>query len=373
MSWYDPFSDSYAKSPDMTPSEPPTPDLVPPLGATPPQILAQEAAEGRRGAAWRLLHWVIENDPRAMMAVSTSRDPRLAQHLLEFIALGTWAGKAFHVPSTLRSPYARTCLRTLFMPPSGMDEATSQKVLLPALYDAQPAVRMTAMHLLGIIGSEAAVPELIAALHDPSADIRQEAIKALGRTGSFAAVPALLKVLHDSDERQGSQIFQALVSLGHVAVPGLLEASQSRSAWIRWHSIRALSEIHDERALSRLVHALNDTDHGVAWMAAKGLTTFGRAYVEPVLLLLTTAEMTPWLAETASYVLSRQYPGHNELKPYLDPVIQQMQHSAYRVSTCSAALQALDQLQANGLYYQAQPWSSTPTPQRHSQTESVAQ
>lgn len=366
MSYYDPFSDSYVNSPNITP------DPIPPLGATPPQILAQEAAEGRRGAAWRLLHWVIENDPRAMTAVASSRDPRLAQHLLEFIALGTWAGKAFHVPSMLRSPYARTRLRTLFIPPSGIDPAISEKALLPALHDTRPAVRMTTMHLLGIMGSQSAVPELIAALHDPLSDIRQEAIKALGRTGSVAAAPALLNALHDSDEQQGSQIFQALVNLGYVAVPGLLEASQSHSAWIRWHSIRALSEIHDERALSRLVHALNDTDHGVAWMAAKGLITFGRAYVEPVLLLLTTAEMTPWLAETASYVLSRQYPGHNELKPYLDPVIQQMQHSTYRVGTCLAALQALDQLQANGLLPQAQPWSTTPTPQRHSQTESVA-
>lgn len=327
-------------------------DIAPPVGETPPQMLAQEAAEGRRGAAWRLLHWVMENDPRAIEAVSSSKDARLAQNLLEFVALGTWAGKPFVVPVPLRSPYARTRLRTLFVPPAGMDEAVSERVLLSALHDARPAVREAAMHMLGIMGSRAAVPELIEALHDPAPGIRLQAIKALGRTGSSRAVSALLNALHGSDEQQGSQIFQALVNLGHVAVPALLEASMSSSSWMRWHSIRALGEIHDSRAFSRLVQGLTDSDHSVAWMAAKGLAPFGKECVEPVLRLLITAEMTRWLAETASYVLSRQYPGHAELKPYLDPVIQQMHRSAYKAGTGYVAMRALDQLEVSGLLNQ---------------------
>ncbi len=352
MALYDPSSRTHAESSNIALSEQAVWDASPSIGETPPQILAQEAADGKRGAAWRLLHWVMENDPRALEAVSSSRDTRLAQNLLEFIALGTWTGKSFNVPIALRSPYARTRLRTLFVPPAGIDERVSERVLLPALHDTRPAVRETAMHLLGIMGSSAAVPELIAALHDPAPAIRQQAIKALGRTSSPQAVPALLNALHGSDEQQGSQIFQALVALGNIAVPGLLEASQSSSPWMRWHSIRALGDIHDGRAFPRLVHALTDTDHGVAWMAAKGLALFGRECIEPVLHLLTTAEMTPWLAETASYVLSRQYPGHADLKPYLDPVIQQMHHSAYRAGTCYTAMKALDQLRPSGLLHQ---------------------
>ncbi|MGZ3645885.1 MAG: hypothetical protein ACXVCM_18765, partial [Ktedonobacteraceae bacterium] len=78
-------------------------DVAPPIGITPPQILAQDAAAGKRGAAWRLLVWIMENDPRAIIAVSSLDDDRLAQNLLEFIALGTWAGKPFVVPVPLRS------------------------------------------------------------------------------------------------------------------------------------------------------------------------------------------------------------------------------------------------------------------------------
>lgn len=349
MAFFDPSPKTEGEALDVALPEHSSLDVTPPLGETPPQILAQEAAEGRRGAAWRLMHWVIKNDPRALEAISSSRDARLVRYLLEFIALGTWAGKPFNMPPALRSPYARTRLSTLFLPSLGMDEAISERELLRALHDTRPAVRETAIHLLGIMGSRAAVPELIAALHDPVPMIRQQAIKALGRTGSPDAVPALLHALHGSDERQGSQIFLALVNLGHVAVPGLLEASQSSSAWIRWQSIRALGEIHDGRAFTRLVNGLTDADHGVAWMAAKSLVPFGRECIVPVLRLLTTADTTRWLAETASYVLSRRYPGQDELKPYLDPVIQELHCSAYKTGTSYTAMKALEQLTASGL------------------------
>lgn len=325
-------------------------DVAPPVGETPPRILAQEAAAGHRGAAWRLMHWIMENDPRAVEAVSSLNDDRLAEYLLEFIALGTWAGKPFVVPTPLRSPYARTRLRTLFVPPSGMDEARSERVLLAALHDTRPVVRETAMYILGLMGSTAAVPELLQALHSPLPSTRLQAIKALGRTGSPQAVPALLNALHGADEQQSSQIFMALVNLGHVAVPALIEASQSNSSWMRWHSIRALGAIRDDRAIPVLTRALGDRDHGVAWMAAKGLAPFGKDCIEPVLHLLITTEMTPWLRETSSYVLSRQCKAHPELKPYLDPVIQQMHQPAYRSSSGLAALKAQEQLAANHMF-----------------------
>src|SRR5438270_13640197 len=115
-------------------------DVTPPIGVTPPQVLARDAAEGRRGAAWRLLYWIMENDPRAVVAVSSLDDDRLAQNLLEFIALGTWAGKPFVVPVPLRTTYARTRLRTLFLPGAGIDSVRAQRVAMSAAHDKRPAV-----------------------------------------------------------------------------------------------------------------------------------------------------------------------------------------------------------------------------------------
>jgi hypothetical protein len=324
-------------------------DVTPPIGITPPQLLAQDAAAGRRGAAWRLLYWVIENDPRAMIAVSSLEDDRLAHHLLEFIALGTWAGKPFVVPPPLRSAHARTRLRTLFLSGSGMDTSRAERVLLATMNDKRAAMRENAAHILGILGSRAATPLLITALHDPVQGVKLQAAKALGRVADAAAVSALLKALPEADEQLGSQIFLSLVQLGHVAVPELMEGSVSNSAWMRWHCIRALADICDSRALPVLVHALRDTDHSVAWMAAKGLTKFGKASVAPVLRLLMTADTTPWLVETSSYVLSHECQRNRKLKPYLEPVLQSMHDVAYKVATPQVAQRVLSQLSADGL------------------------
>jgi len=291
----------------------------------------------------------MANDPLAIQAVSASQDERLVQHLVEYIALGTWAGKPFVMPAHLRTPYARTRLRTLFSSPNAIDRSLAERVLLSDLHDARLPIRETAAYLLGIMGSTAAVPQLIPILHDPSPTMRMQAAKALGRSGSSAAVTALLAALRGADEPQSSQIFQALVNLGPLAVPSLLETSQSNSNWMRWHSIRALCEIRDQRALPRLVQALNDPDHGVAWMAAKGLAHMGKECVAPVLHLLISAETTPWLVETASYVLNTQFTNHKELKPDLEPVVQQMHQSAFRVGTGSAALKALEHLETSQL------------------------
>ena len=337
---------------DSAPLEQSDNDVTPPIGITPPQVLAQEAAAGRRGAAWRLLYWIMENDPRAVIAVSSLDDDRLARHLLEFIALRTWAGKPFVVPPPLRSAYARTRLRTLFLPGAGVDPARAERILLTAMHDKRPMVRETAAHILGIFGSPAATSELITALRDPVATVRLQAAKALGSVGDPAAVPALVSALRGADEQLGSQIFTSLVSLRHLAVPALLEASSSSSAWMRWNCMRALGEIGDSRALTVLVKGLCDTDHSVAWMAAKGLVHFGKKSVGPVLQLLTTAEMTPWLVETASFVLSNQYHFNAKLKPYLEPVVQHMRGVAYRVATPHNAQKALSHLIADGLIEQ---------------------
>jgi HEAT repeats len=324
-------------------------DVAPPIGTTPPQVLARDAAAGRRGAAWRLMVWIIENDPRAVDAVSSLDDDRLAQNLLEFIALGTWAGQPFVVPVPLRTVYARTRLRTLFLPGSGMESVRAERVLLSHVYDSRSAMRETAIYLLGIIGNPAATSVLIEALHDPVPAVRLQAAKALGRAGDPDAVPALLAALHGADEQLGSQIFSSLVKLGSLAIPALLQKSKSNSDWIRWNSIRALSAIHDQRVLPVLVEALRDTDHSVAWMGAKGLVQYGELAVQPVLELLMSAQMTPWLAETASYVLHSYAQRNAGAKPILEPVVQRMREAGFRVGTPVAAQKALDQLRDDGL------------------------
>jgi hypothetical protein len=342
-----PLRDNVATTQGSAPLDPTVVDSPPPIGITPPQVLARDAADGRRGAAWRLLMWVIRNDPRAIVAVSSLEDDRLARYLLEFIAFGTWAGKPFVVPEPLRSYYARTRLRTLFLPGAGMDSLRAERVLLEAVSDKRAVVREHAVYILGIMGSRAATPALISLLNDPMPVVRLQAAKALGRVGGEPAVQALLRALHGTDEQMGSQIFRALAKIGNDAVPALLTESTSNVPWIRWQVIRALGEICDHRALPTLVSALRDQDHSVAWLAAKGLARFGKRCLEPVLRLLSTTDVSPWLVETASYVLHEVYIRDPKLKPYLEPVVQSMHGVAYQIATPNAARKALAQLEAD--------------------------
>jgi HEAT repeat protein len=292
---------------------------------------------------------LVESDPWAVVAVSSLEDDRLAAHLLEYLALHTWAGKPFVVPQLLRSPYARSRLRALFVAPSGIAAGCAERVLLAALHDPRSSVRETALDLLGLVGCRAAVPALIQALQDPLPSTRLLAARALGHSSDPRAVQALLAALHGANERQSTQIFMALTRLGHIAVPALLEASRSHSTWMRWHSIRALTEIRDVRAFPVFINALQDSDHAVAWMAARGLVPSGRVCVEPILHMLTTAEMTPWLRETASYVLSAQCQHNSDLKAMLEPLLQEMHRSSYKDGSGYLALRALEQLDAGTL------------------------
>lgn len=342
-----PHSDPYTQNPDnieqqpIPASMPPASELTPPVGETPPQILAEQAAEGHRGAAWRLMIWILKNDPRAIIAVSSLNDDRLARDLLQFIALGTWAGKPFVVPLPLRSPYARTRLRTLFMPEAGMDSERARTVLLAGMESPNSHIRENAAYILGLIGNSQDVPVLIQALNDAVPAVRLQAAKALGRMHAAAAVPALLSTLHSADEFVGTQIFQALVQIGGPAVPALIAECCSISAWTRWHCVRALGEINDARAILVLAQSLNDPDHGVAWMAAKELIQFGKLIVVPTLQVLMSVDTSPWLAETGSYVLHQLYQRYRKLKPYLAPLVQEMQQPSFKIGTAYIAQKTL--------------------------------
>ncbi len=322
---------------------------VPSIGTTSPQLLARDAAEGKRGAAWRLMLWILQDDPRAMTAVAMTDDDRFIDHLLEFIANGTWSGKPFVTPQPLRTAYARTRLRTLFLPDSGINTTRAERVLLHEVTNQQGTIRAEAMHLLGLMKSHRAVPALISALRDPLPNVHLQAAKALGRIGDPTAVSALLNALPHADEQMGSQISNALAQIGKEAVPVLIERYKNSTAWVRWHCIRALGEICDSRTLPVLVEALRDPDHAVAWMGAKEVRHFGKDSLRPMLHLLMTAETSPWLIETTTYVLRDLEHRDSQLMPYLKPLVQQMHEPAARTITPLAAQKTLAHLEQAGI------------------------
>ncbi|GHO50163.1 HEAT repeat domain-containing protein [Ktedonospora formicarum] len=326
-----------------------TTDETPPIGDVSPAQLARDAAEGRRGAAWRLMLWIISNDKRAEEAVASLNDDRLAQHLLEFIAMGTWAGKPFVVPAKLRSPYARIRLGTLFMPDIVMPRQRIERVLFAGIGDRRHEIRSAAITILGEIGDRAGEPLIEAALHDPSHPVRLQAVKALGKMHDPSVVPDLLEMLKSGDEQMVNQVFAALVQIGPTTIPVVAKELHSASPWIRWHCMRALGEMQDYRGLPYLVEGLRDKDYGVAWMAAKGLVKYGKASLEPVLRQLQGVIPTLSLAETSCYVLHQLYLRDSRLMPSLKPVVEAVNGVAFDIALPPLAGKALNQLYADHL------------------------
>jgi HEAT repeat protein len=232
-----------------------------------------------------------------------------------------------------------------------MNPALAERALLSMAHDSRPPIREEAVRILGLVGSVTATPTLIVALKDPAASVRVQAAKALGRVGGHDAAAALIAELGTTDEQMSSQIVSSLIRVGSAAVPLLIKEAANPSAWIRWQVMRALVAISDYRSLPVLVQALHDTDHSIAWVAAKGLVHFGKDAVGPVLRLLMMTETSRWLVETASYVLHEAYVHDQKLKLFLEPVIQSMHGVAYQIGTPQAARKALQLLEVAGLLH----------------------
>jgi hypothetical protein len=321
-------------------------DVPPPVGTTPPLTLVSLAAQGKRGAAWRLLYRVSEDDSEVIATIKRFADRRLLDFFLEWLALGAWAGKPFQVPRAMRLPHFRTKVSDLFLPGSGAPEGLVKTVLVDGLHRPQLAVRATAAHLLGMLGDPLTAADLVDALHDPVSAVRVQAAKALGQLRIPAAAPALVEALTYHDEALASQIRQALLEIGPSALPALVEAAPSPDAWVRWHVVHALGDLHDLRGLHPLVEALADADYAVAWMAARALAAMGASVAPEVLRLLLRAPDTPRLMETAGYVLHQQT--NPQMKRVVAPVIQSMHEVGYRASMPLAVDAALEQLEASG-------------------------
>ncbi|MCD4687469.1 MAG: HEAT repeat domain-containing protein, partial [Anaerolineae bacterium] len=88
-------------------------------------------------------------------------------------------------------------------------------VLIDALSDDEPRIRLVVVILLGEIGDSGAVPALTGALRDPESRVRWKAADALGRMGDVTAVPVLVEMLTDTNKDVRIAAAWALGQIGH--------------------------------------------------------------------------------------------------------------------------------------------------------------
>jgi HEAT repeat protein len=134
----------------------------------------------------------------------------------------------------------------------GDDPASVVPVLIKALADKRPVVRLIAVRTLASFGAtaEAALPRVTELLQDPDGSVREEAadrLDSFGPKAGKAAIPALIKALRDS-------------------------------SWlVRWQAARTLGRLREEpmTVVPALIEALGDEHYAVRMWAAWSLGWFG--------------------------------------------------------------------------------------------------
>jgi HEAT repeat protein len=239
---------------------------------------------------------------RVLVAVSVTGSLALASHL----AGGSiWPNATERVAKQLRSPNPTT-RRGAADKLGELPRAVARRLLLNALVDPDPDVRVTAAALatdwrvteagasvvswlgdpdarlrvaaavlLRVAPSESALGGLGRALGDPDQELRAAAAAALGGAGPGAAV-ILLGHLDDPAPKVRESVVAALGEVGDsAAVLPLVGKIQDGQPAVRRAVVRALGGLGDPRATGALVLALRDGDETVRVSAVDALGRLG--------------------------------------------------------------------------------------------------
>lgn len=125
--------------------------------------------------------------------------------------------------------------------------------------------------------------DLIPALSDSHAEVRAAAALALLYHPGAEALTALTQSLSDSDPLTAGLAANALVKLGGAAVPNLIEAAEAGVQGVRILALRALSELHDHRAIPVMMKCIQEDSAVLQYWAQLGLERLGldMVYIKP--------------------------------------------------------------------------------------------
>ncbi|MFN3307828.1 MAG: HEAT repeat domain-containing protein [Anaerolineales bacterium] len=155
--------------------------------------------------------------------------------------------------------------------------------LLELAHSANSDQRWWALRALAQIPSPRSKAALIEALKDPDINVRQCAALGLRHQPTFDAVPSLLEALASSDKLLARLAADALIAVGHQAVPDLILVVKHGKYTARLEAVRALALIGDPRAIPILYSVLGEESTFMEYWATEGLDRMGVgiAYVKP--------------------------------------------------------------------------------------------
>jgi|GEM_PF-2644383 len=127
---------------------------------------------------------------------------------------------------------------------------------------------------LGLIGDERAVEPLIGRLVDSSVKVRSAILHALGKIGDVSATPFIIKVIKNSQSKEDriNAIRAAGLLKDERAVDIILEYVHDKDSEISRESVKALGEIGNAKAISKLKEFTNG-ENEIAKVAFEVLKT----------------------------------------------------------------------------------------------------
>ena len=125
---------------------------------------------------------------------------------------------------------------------------------------------------------------LIPFLNDSSPEVRQCAALGLATKPDESAIQSLVQALSDADAMVCKLAVQALIKIGKLAVPSLIEAVKTAPQSSRIHGMRALAEIRDHRAIPVMMQVMEEDSVLLQYWAKEGLERLGldMVYMKPV-------------------------------------------------------------------------------------------
>ncbi len=156
--------------------------------------------------------------------------------------------------------------------------------------------RCCALKVLGEVGDQDIVPEILPSLGDDSDNVRFEAARALGKLGGAEAVKHLLRLARkdpcDFIRREAVRVLRT-AGQGQAAVLDMARRSlRDPSRDVRVQAARLLEGYQDPRSIAPLLKAMADPHWSVRESAELALLNFGSKALEPLLGALKSPSWT---------------------------------------------------------------------------------
>jgi ribosome assembly protein YihI (activator of Der GTPase) len=148
--------------------------------------------------------------------------------------------------------------------------------------------------VLGALGAEQAIPDLIMLLADEYAEVRRSAAKALGILRAEQAISELSKALKDTDSRVRKNVAEALGRIGaEQTIPVLLETLKDKDSDVRLSTAITLGQLGSEHAIPELLDALQDKSFFRRYSVADSIENINNVSIARILPHLIELIPTP--------------------------------------------------------------------------------